>query len=183
MQKSTIAPDQATDRPLNAKQTTPRFTHGCFRSSLLVSDVHDGAKCGGVFRESVFTFLGEVSLDHTCEWPGFALVPLFALAHRVSRSFFRGTCLWLWLGVLDAIQGVGLGMILLQTLSRLHVCATLALAQMVGSIVAIVARATAPDKNGPGGVFPNPSLWDINGSGDNNPLTVSRDCTSQSRVI
>jgi len=78
---------------------------------------------------------------------------------------------------------VGLGMILLQTLSRLHVCATLALAQMVGSIVAIVARATAPDKNGPGGVFPNPSLWDINGSGDNNPLTVSRDCTSQSRVI
>jgi hypothetical protein len=65
---------------------------------------------------------------------------------------------------------VGLGMILLQTLSRLHVCATLALAQMVGSIVAIIARATAPDKNGPGGVFPNPSLWDINGTGDNNPL-------------
>ena len=28
--------------------------------------------------------------------------------------------LWLWLGVLDAIQGVGLGIILLQTLSRLH---------------------------------------------------------------
>jgi hypothetical protein len=83
---------------------------------------------------------------------------------------YRGTCLWLWLGVLDAIQGVGLGMILLQTLSRLHVCATLALAQMVGSIVAIIARATAPDKNGPGGVFPNPSLWDINGTGDNNPL-------------
>lgn len=27
---------------------------------------------------------------------------------------------WLWLGVLDAIQGVGLGMALLQTLSRFH---------------------------------------------------------------
>jgi hypothetical protein len=64
-------------------------------------------------------------------------------------------------------------MILLQTLSRLHVCATLALAQMVGSIVAIVARATAPDKNGPGGVFPNPSLWDVNGTGSDNPLAVS----------
>lgn len=27
---------------------------------------------------------------------------------------YLGTSLWLWLGVLDAIQGVGLGMILLQ---------------------------------------------------------------------
>jgi hypothetical protein len=27
---------------------------------------------------------------------------------------YLGICLWLWLGVLDAIQGVGLGMILLQ---------------------------------------------------------------------
>ena len=112
----------------------------------------------------------------------FALIPSSRLLIESSWSILRGTCLWLWLGVLDAIQGVGLGMILLQTLSRLHVCATLALAQMVGSIVAIVARATAPDKNGPGGVFPNPSLWDINGSGDNNPLTVSRDCIQRSQL-
>jgi hypothetical protein len=27
---------------------------------------------------------------------------------------YLGICLWLWLGVLDSIQGVGLGMILLQ---------------------------------------------------------------------
>lgn len=27
---------------------------------------------------------------------------------------YLGLCLWLWLGVLDAVQGVGLGMILLQ---------------------------------------------------------------------
>jgi hypothetical protein len=33
---------------------------------------------------------------------------------------YLGTMLWLWLGVLDNIQGVGLGMLLLQTLSRLH---------------------------------------------------------------
>lgn len=37
-------------------------------------------------------------------------------------------------------------MILLQTLSRLHVCATLAIAQMLGSVVVIIARATAPDR-------------------------------------
>lgn len=30
---------------------------------------------------------------------------------------YLGTALWLWLGVLDAIQGVGLGMILLQVRS------------------------------------------------------------------
>ncbi|KAL8279670.1 hypothetical protein RQP46_007983 [Phenoliferia psychrophenolica] len=58
--------------------------------------------------------------------------------------------LWLWLGVLDSIQGVGLGMMLLQTLSRVHVGAALAAAQVVGSVVTIVARATSPDNNGPG---------------------------------
>ena len=65
--------------------------------------------------------------------------------------------LWLWLGVLDATQGVGLGMILLQTLSRLHVCATLAFSQMLGSVVVIVARATVPRQQ----VFPNFTLWNI----------------------
>ena len=65
--------------------------------------------------------------------------------------------LWLWLGVLDAVQGVGLGMILLQTLSRLHVCATLAFSQMLGSIVVIVARATVPTKQ----VFPDFGLWNV----------------------
>lgn len=65
--------------------------------------------------------------------------------------------LWLWLGVLDAVQGVGLGIILLQTLSRLHVCATLAFSQMLGSIVVIVARATVPRKL----VFPDFGLWNV----------------------
>lgn len=85
--------------------------------------------------------------------------------------------LWLWLGVLDAVQGVGLGMILLQvrllrifvsgqvlihkqTLSRLHVCATLAFSQLLGSVVVIIARATAPNKQGPGTVFPDAAKWD-----------------------
>nr|KIR88547.1 alpha-1,3-glucan synthase [Cryptococcus tetragattii IND107] len=87
-----------------------------------------------------------------------------------SAGPYIGVCTWLWLGVLDAIQGVGLGMVLLQTLSRLHVCVTLALAQFVGSCVVMLARGTAPDKVGPGNVFPNVAIWDIGGSGKNMPL-------------
>ncbi|KAK4686309.1 hypothetical protein P7C73_g3822, partial [Tremellales sp. Uapishka_1] len=86
-----------------------------------------------------------------------------------SAGPYVSCCLWLWLGVLDAIQGVGLGMILLQTLSRLHVCATLAGAQLIGSAVVMIARATAPDKVGPGNVFPNPAFWNVS-TGENNPL-------------
>ena len=63
--------------------------------------------------------------------------------------------LWLWLGVLDAAQGVGLGLILLQTLSRLHVCAALAFSQMLGSVVVIIARPTVPRQQ----VFPDFALW------------------------
>ncbi|EAU88623.2 alpha-1,3-glucan synthase [Coprinopsis cinerea okayama7 len=76
-----------------------------------------------------------------------------------SAGPYLSISLWLWLGVLDAIQGVGLGMILLQTLSRLHVCATLAFAQMIGSLCVILARATAPNRLGPGTVFPDASKW------------------------
>lgn len=66
-----------------------------------------------------------------------------------------GRSLWLWLGTLDAIQGVGFGMILLQTLTRFHVVFALVCAQVLGSIATILARATAPNGNGPGTVFPN----------------------------
>ena len=83
---------------------------------------------------------------------------------------YLGICLWLWLGVLDAIQGVGLGMILLQTLSRLHVCATLALAQVIGSICVMVARATAPNRIGPESVFPDAAQWDFEDGLKGSPL-------------
>jgi len=78
---------------------------------------------------------------------------------------YLGLSLWLWLGVLDAVQGVGLGMILLQTLSRLHVCATLAFAQIIGSVCVMVARATAPNRIGPGTVFPDIATWDFQADG------------------
>ncbi|KAJ5902211.1 hypothetical protein N7495_002739 [Penicillium taxi] len=64
-------------------------------------------------------------------------------------------CLWLWLGVLDEIQTVGLGMILLQTLTRVHVCFVLLAAQSLGSIATIAARGFAPNKEGPAGVSPD----------------------------
>ncbi|KAL2003969.1 hypothetical protein VTN02DRAFT_1265 [Thermoascus thermophilus] len=70
-------------------------------------------------------------------------------------SALVGRVLWLWLGLLDSIQGVGFGMILLNTLTRFHITFTLLAAQVIGSIGTILARATAPDKVGPGDVFPN----------------------------
>lgn len=62
---------------------------------------------------------------------------------------------WLWLGVLDAIQGVGFGMMLLQTLTRFHTAATLMAAQALGASITLVAKACAPDKDGPADVFPD----------------------------
>ncbi|KAG5298100.1 alpha-1,3-glucan synthase [Histoplasma ohiense] len=67
----------------------------------------------------------------------------------ISRS------LWLWLGVLDSVQGVGFGMILLQTLTRFHICFTLLAAQFLGSIATMCARAFSPNKIGPGDVHPD----------------------------
>lgn len=73
----------------------------------------------------------------------------------VVASALVSRCLWLWLGLLDTIQGVGLGMILLLTLTRQHVAATLIGAQTLGAAVTILARAAGPNANGPGDVFPD----------------------------
>ncbi|KAJ5766305.1 uncharacterized protein N7511_003921 [Penicillium nucicola] len=70
---------------------------------------------------------------------------------------------WLWLGVLDSIQGVGFGMILLQTLTRIHIAASLCAAQLIGTITTLIARASAPDRDGPGDVFPDFSAGIIEG--------------------
>lgn len=74
-----------------------------------------------------------------------------------------GRALWLWLGVLDAIQGVGFGMMLLQTLTRIHIAVSLVAAQLLGAVVTIIAKATAPDKDGPGDVFPDFSAGIVRG--------------------
>lgn len=81
----------------------------------------------------------------------------------LSALFSRS--LWLWLGTLDAVQGVGFGMILLQTLTRLHIAYTLIAAQILGSIATIAARATAPNRIGPGDSFPDFSTGVFSGLG------------------
>lgn len=63
--------------------------------------------------------------------------------------------LWLWLGLLDTVQGVGIGMILLSTLTRLHVLFTLVVAQFLGALVTAFARGVSPAKLGPGPLFPD----------------------------
>ncbi|KAH7908597.1 glycoside hydrolase family 13/glycosyltransferase family 5 protein [Hygrophoropsis aurantiaca] len=87
-----------------------------------------------------------------------------------SAGPYLGLSLWLWLGVLDAIQGVGLGMILIQTLSRFHVCATLAFAQVIGSVCVMLARATAPNRIGPQSVFPEIGTWDFSSGLKGSPM-------------
>ena len=75
-----------------------------------------------------------------------------------------GRTLWLWLGVLDALQGVGFGMILLQTMTRFHITFTLVCAQVLGSLSTIVSRASAPDRLTPGSVFPNLPMDHVSGA-------------------
>ena len=60
-----------------------------------------------------------------------------------------------------------------QTLSRLHVCATLVLAQVIGSICVMVARATAPNAIGPGTVFPNVGTWDFSQGISGSPMAAA----------
>lgn len=76
-------------------------------------------------------------------------------AGGATSSALLSRSLWLWLGTLDAIQGVGLGMILLVTLTRVHVAFTLIGAQVLGSVATMVARACAPNRIGPGPISPD----------------------------
>ena len=63
--------------------------------------------------------------------------------------------LWLWLGVLDALQGVGIGMLLLQTLTRFHISFALIMAQCVGSVATIINRADGLSSTGPLPYYPS----------------------------
>ncbi|EMC98218.1 glycosyltransferase family 5 protein [Baudoinia panamericana UAMH 10762] len=70
-------------------------------------------------------------------------------------SALLGRGLWLWLGLLDTIQSVGIGMLLLQTMVRAHVTWALVCAQVLGSIATIIARADGLNSVGPGPTFPS----------------------------
>ncbi|KAK4231915.1 hypothetical protein QBC38DRAFT_525729 [Podospora fimiseda] len=70
-------------------------------------------------------------------------------------SAILSRCLWLWLGLLDNIQGVGLGMMLLATLTRQHVLTVLVGAQIIGSTFTMLARAFSPNSLTPHATFPD----------------------------
>lgn len=74
-----------------------------------------------------------------------------------------GRTRWLWLGVLDAIQGVGFGVILMQTLTKLHIAFAMAGAQVLGSIASVLARASALQPSGPGSLFLNLAVEGVHG--------------------
>jgi alpha-1,3-glucan synthase len=129
----------------------------------------------GIVWIGIFVVFQRLSIEHSWILPIFAIglgAPRWAQmlwgtsgmgafipwAGTPAVGALMGRALWLWLGVLDALQGVGFGMILLQTMTRFHVVFTLTAAQVVGSAATIVARATAPDRLGPGAVFPNLAL-------------------------
>ncbi|RAQ45497.1 hypothetical protein AFGD_005920 [Aspergillus flavus] len=90
------------------------------------------------------TWWGTSNIGYYLPWAG-----------SLTSGALVSRCVWLWLGVLDEIQQVGLGMILLQTLTRVHVCFVLLAAQALGSIATICARGFAPNKLGPAGISPN----------------------------
>lgn len=54
-------------------------------------------------------------------------------------------------------------MILLQTLTRLHIAYTLVGAQIFGSVATMVARATSPNRDGQGDLFPDFSVGPLPG--------------------
>jgi alpha-1,3-glucan synthase len=77
-------------------------------------------------------------------------------AGSALASTILGRSLWLWLGVLDALQGVGFGMILLQTLTRVHISAALIGSQVLGSAATMLAHAAQSGSgDGPGTLFPS----------------------------
>lgn len=72
-----------------------------------------------------------------------------------ALSAILGRFLWLWLGGLDMVQGVGTSVGLMQTMPRQFVMCASVIAQVIGSAAMMAARATGPNKIGPGSVFPD----------------------------
>ena len=77
------------------------------------------------------------------------------VAGGYTSGALASRAVWLWLGVLDSIQGLGFGIILLQTLTRVHMCFALIASQVLGSIATICARAFGPNATGPGPISPD----------------------------
>ena len=80
------------------------------------------------------------------------------LAWASEAGAYLSLGLFLWLGVLDALQQIGLAMMLLQTLTRVHVAGTLLLIQVFGSGAYMLSKVAWFK---PSDIFPNVGLWDL----------------------
>lgn len=54
-------------------------------------------------------------------------------------------------------------MMLLQTLTWIHIAVSLMAAQLIGTAITLLAKATSPDRDGPGDVFPDFSRGVVHG--------------------
>jgi hypothetical protein len=79
---------------------------------------------------------------------------LCAMGHTTGSAVI-GRGLWAWLDGLDAFQGVGFGMIFLQTLVTVRNTSKLVGAQVIRRVATILDRATALNTIGPGTMFPS----------------------------
>ncbi|KAJ1562312.1 hypothetical protein HK405_013554 [Cladochytrium tenue] len=83
---------------------------------------------------------------------------VWAVGGSTIAAAYVNVALFLWLSLMDSVQQIGVGMMLLQSLTRFHMGACLLAAQIIGALCTMLARATAPDNFGPGPVFPNLAL-------------------------
>ncbi|EEB06005.2 cell wall alpha-1,3-glucan synthase mok11 [Schizosaccharomyces japonicus yFS275] len=82
------------------------------------------------------------------------------LPYFKSAAPYMSRMLWLWLGLLDSVQGIGIGLILLQTLTRRHITIALMIGQIIGAAASMIGRASSPDRVGPSNTFVDFSYWE-----------------------
>lgn len=87
-----------------------------------------------------------------------------SLAWASNAGAYLSLGLFLWLALLDSIQQIGLSMMLLQTLTRIHVAGCLVCIQVLGSFAYMMSRLS-PLR--PFDIFPNVGLWDWNDDAEN----------------
>jgi len=142
--------------------------------SILVLFFFVGAWCALLYGVSVYSkshswLLPIIAIGLVCPrwcqmlWGVSGIGQYVPWAGSPFGSAFAGRTLWLWLGVLDALQNVGFGQILLHTLTRFHISFTLIVAQVLGSLATIAARGIGPNRLGPGPVFPDFSFGILQG--------------------
>jgi alpha-1,3-glucan synthase len=86
---------------------------------------------------------GVSGMGNSIPWAGFVEGAL------LSRSA------WLWMGLLASLQNLGYGMMLMMTMTRLHITFVLVMSQMIGSCVTVFAQLGAPQSKVVSNVYAN----------------------------